>query len=47
MLAQSDEARAEELLKLAQKDIKSRWEFYRQMASMQYGNGNGSSEKTE
>jgi pyruvate-ferredoxin/flavodoxin oxidoreductase len=40
MLAQSDEGRAEELLKLAQKDIQSRWRMYRQMAAMHY-NGDG------
>jgi pyruvate-ferredoxin/flavodoxin oxidoreductase len=42
MLAQSDEQRAETLLKLAQKDIKSRWNMYRQMAAMHYGNGSES-----
>jgi pyruvate-ferredoxin/flavodoxin oxidoreductase len=41
MLAQSDEGRAEMLLKLAQADVKSRWELYHQMAAMHYGNGNG------
>jgi pyruvate-ferredoxin/flavodoxin oxidoreductase len=40
MLAQSDEGRAEDLLKLAQKDIQSRWRMYRQMAAMHY-NGDG------
>lgn len=39
MLLQSDEQRAEELLKMAQKDVKSRWELYRQMAAMHYSNG--------
>jgi pyruvate-ferredoxin/flavodoxin oxidoreductase len=39
MLMQSDEARAEMLLKQAQKDIKSRWTLYEQMAAMHYGNG--------
>jgi pyruvate-ferredoxin/flavodoxin oxidoreductase len=49
MLAQSDEQRAEELLKMAQKDIKSRWNMYRQMAAMHYtnGSGNGSEKPTE
>ncbi len=42
MLTQSDEARAELLLKLAQADVKSRWELYRQMAAMHYGNGSAS-----
>jgi pyruvate-ferredoxin/flavodoxin oxidoreductase len=37
MLLQSDEQRAEMLLKLAQRDVKSRWELYKQMAAMHYG----------
>ena len=41
MLLQSDEQRAEALLKLAQKDVKSRWELYKQMAAMHYGNNSG------
>jgi len=47
MLVQSDEQRAEMLMKLAQKDVKGRWGLYRQMAQMHYepandnGNGNG------
>ncbi len=36
MLVQSDEQRAEMLLKLAQQDVKSRWNYYRQMAAMHY-----------
>ena len=40
MLVQSDEARAEMLMKLAQQDVKSRLEFYKQMAAMHYGEGN-------
>jgi pyruvate-ferredoxin/flavodoxin oxidoreductase len=40
MLVQSDEQRAEELLKLAQQDVQSRWNYYKQMAAMHYGNGN-------
>jgi len=40
MLLQSDETRAEALMKLAQKDVLSRWQLYEQMAAMQY-NGNG------
>ncbi len=40
MLLQSDEARAEMLLKEAQHDIKSRWDYYKQMAAMHYGTGN-------
>jgi pyruvate-ferredoxin/flavodoxin oxidoreductase len=43
MLLQSDEQRAEMLLKLAQQDVKSRWELYKQMAAMHYG-GNGGHE---
>jgi pyruvate-ferredoxin/flavodoxin oxidoreductase len=45
MLLQSDEQRAEALIKLAQKDAKSRWALYEQMAAMHYdfaANGNGS-----
>jgi len=38
MLLQSDEQRAEALMKLAQKDAKNRWDLYRQMASMHYNN---------
>jgi len=45
MLVQSDEQRAEMLLKQAQQDVKSRWELYKQMAAMHYGNNNGE-EKT-
>jgi len=43
-LVRTDEARAEELIKLAQRDVRSRWDLYRQMAAMHYdGNGtNGS-----
>lgn len=36
-LAQSDEQRAEMLLKLAKEDIRARWELYRQLAAMHYG----------
>jgi pyruvate-ferredoxin/flavodoxin oxidoreductase len=38
MLLQSDEVRAESLMKLAQKDVRSRWQLYEQMAAMHYGN---------
>jgi pyruvate-ferredoxin/flavodoxin oxidoreductase len=41
MLAQSDEERAEMLLKEAQQDVKARWNLYEQMAAMHYGKGNG------
>jgi hypothetical protein len=33
------------LLKQAQQDVKSRWNYYRQMAAMHYGDENGSEEK--
>ena len=36
MLLRSDEARAEELMKMAQKNAKSRWQLYEQMAAMHY-----------
>jgi pyruvate-ferredoxin/flavodoxin oxidoreductase len=36
MLTQSDEARAEALLKLARQDAKNRWNFYSQLAAMHY-----------
>jgi len=36
MLIQTDEARAETLLKSAQNDVNKRWEYYQQMASMHY-----------
>jgi len=46
MLLQSDEKRAEQLIKLAQKDVEGRWELYRQMAAMHFDRkndtGNGS-----
>jgi pyruvate-ferredoxin/flavodoxin oxidoreductase len=42
MLLQSDEQRAEALMKLAQQDAERRWELYRQMAAMHY---NGSQEE--
>ncbi len=45
MLTQIDEVRAEELMKEAQQDAKSRWTLYQQMASMHYGNGNSNEEK--
>jgi pyruvate-ferredoxin/flavodoxin oxidoreductase len=37
MLTQSDEDRAEALLKLSSADAKSRWEFYSHLAAMHYG----------
>jgi pyruvate-ferredoxin/flavodoxin oxidoreductase len=36
MLVQSDETRAEALLKLSRQDAKARWNFYSQMAAMHY-----------
>jgi pyruvate-ferredoxin/flavodoxin oxidoreductase len=36
MLLQSDENRAEMLMKQAQRDVKGRWDLYRQMAAMHY-----------
>jgi pyruvate-ferredoxin/flavodoxin oxidoreductase len=36
MLMQSDEARAEFLMKEAREDVDKRWELYRQMAAIQY-----------
>jgi pyruvate-ferredoxin/flavodoxin oxidoreductase len=46
MLTQMDEERAEELMRDAQKDAKSRWTLYQQMAAMHYGNGsNGNNNK--
>jgi hypothetical protein len=42
MLLQSDEQRAEALMQQAEKDVKSRWKLYSQMAAMHYdGSGNG------
>jgi pyruvate-ferredoxin/flavodoxin oxidoreductase len=36
MLLQSDEARAEALMRQARSDVKKRWELYRQMAIIEY-----------
>jgi pyruvate-ferredoxin/flavodoxin oxidoreductase len=48
MLLQSDEQRAEALIKLAQKDAKSRWALYEQMAAMHYDfAANGSNESQD
>jgi pyruvate-ferredoxin/flavodoxin oxidoreductase len=41
MLLQSDEKRAEMLMKLAEEDVDSRWELYQQMAAMHYNGKNG------
>jgi pyruvate-ferredoxin/flavodoxin oxidoreductase len=43
MLLQSDEQRAEVLLKQAEQDVKSRWTYYKQMAAMHF-DGNGHEE---
>jgi pyruvate-ferredoxin/flavodoxin oxidoreductase len=44
MLTQIDEERAEQLMKEAQHDAKSRWTLYQQMASMHY-NADSAEEK--
>jgi pyruvate-ferredoxin/flavodoxin oxidoreductase len=41
MLLQSDEQRAEALMKLAEEDVESRWELYQQMAAMHFNGKNG------
>ncbi len=46
MLTQIDEARAEELMKEAQHDAKSRWTLYQQMASMHYDANNTEEKKS-
>ncbi len=43
MLLQSDEQRAEALMKKAKQDAKSRWQLYQQMAAMHF-NGDGADE---
>ncbi len=40
MLVKSDEERAQDLLKLAEQDARSRWEYYKQLAAMSYGKEN-------
>ncbi len=45
MLTQMDEERAEELMRDAQQDAKSRWALYQQMAAMRYGNGANGNEQ--
>ncbi|NCP86449.1 MAG: pyruvate:ferredoxin (flavodoxin) oxidoreductase [Anaerolineae bacterium CG_4_9_14_3_um_filter_57_17] len=44
MLLQSDEQRAELLLKEAQHNVKTHWEFYQQMAAMSYSKENDQKE---
>jgi len=41
MLVQSDEHRAEALMKQARTDAEKRWEMYKQMAAIEYKAGNG------
>ncbi|UCE01090.1 MAG: pyruvate:ferredoxin (flavodoxin) oxidoreductase [Chloroflexota bacterium] len=41
MLLQSDEQRAEALMRLAEQDVKGRWELYQQMAAMHYSSKDG------
>jgi pyruvate-ferredoxin/flavodoxin oxidoreductase len=45
MLVQSDEARAEMLLKEAQDDVNKSWEYYQQLASMHYTKTDGGENK--
>jgi pyruvate-ferredoxin/flavodoxin oxidoreductase len=45
MLTQLDEVRAEELMQDAQRDARSRWTLYQQMAAMHYDNNNGNGHK--
>ncbi|MDL1912528.1 pyruvate:ferredoxin (flavodoxin) oxidoreductase [Chloroflexi bacterium CFX6] len=45
MLTQMDEERAEQLMREAQQDAKSRWTLYQQMASMHYNGSNGSEQE--
>ena len=42
MLLQSNEPRAEELMKLAQANVQSRWDLYKQMAAMEYSHEDNS-----
>ena len=41
MLLQSDEVRAEKLMKEARNDVSKRWELYKQMAKIEYKATNG------
>ncbi len=47
MLLQSDETRAEELMKAAKEDVISRWELYKQMAAISYQRNNIPEKKAE
>ena len=44
MLVQSDEKRAELLMKLANEDVVSRWNLYKQMAQINYGSDEAAKE---
>jgi pyruvate-ferredoxin/flavodoxin oxidoreductase len=44
MLVQSDEKRAEMLMKLANEDVVSRWNLYKQMAQINYGSDEAAKE---
>jgi len=44
MLLQSDEARAESLMKSAREDVAKRWELYQQMAAIEYKAANSKKE---
>jgi pyruvate-ferredoxin/flavodoxin oxidoreductase len=45
MLLQSDETRAEALMKLAREDAMNRWQLYQNMAAMNYGTNGGEEKK--
>jgi len=47
MLLQSDEQRAENLMELAQQDVKSRWDLYEQMAKMHYDGTEAPNDESE
>lgn len=47
MLLQSNEERAEALMRKAKQDVRSRWELYTQMAAIHYSSGNGNESSTE
>lgn len=45
MLLQSDEQRAEALMKLAESDVDGRWQLYQQMAAMHFNGKNGNDQE--
>ncbi len=47
MLLQSDEARAEALMRSAREDVQKRWNLYKQMAAIHYGNASEEVEKKD